>query len=88
MFADVEITTTVLNDVIVVADSTLQSDGDRPVAFIALGDNKFEKRALKLGLKHHGRNQVLEGIKPGEQIVTEGSFILKSELRKGELAEE
>ena len=88
MFADVEITTTVLKDVIVVPDSTLQSDGDRQVAFIALGDNKFEKRVLKLGLEHHGRNQVLEGIKPGEQIVTEGSFILKSELLKGELEEE
>ena len=29
--------------------------------------------------------QVLEGLKAGEKIVTEGSFILKSEMLKGEL---
>ena len=32
--------------------------------------------------------QVLAGIKEGEHVVTEGSFILKSELLKGELREE
>jgi len=88
MFADVEITTTIMKDVIVIPDSTLQSDGDQQAVFIALGDNKFEKRIVKLGMEQHGRVQVLEGIKPGEQIVTEGSFILKSELLKGELGEE
>jgi len=88
MFADVEITTTVLNDVLVIPDSTLQSDGDQQAVFIALGDNKYEKRVLRLGMEQHGRVQVLDGIKPGDQIVTEGSFILKSELLKGELGEE
>ena len=81
-------TTTIMKDVIVIPDSTLQSDGDQQAVFIALGDNKFEKRIVKLGMEQHGRVQVLEGIKPGEQIVTEGSFILKSELLKGELGEE
>jgi multidrug efflux pump subunit AcrA (membrane-fusion protein) len=88
MFADVEITTTILKDVVVIPDTTLQSDGDQQAIFIALGDNKFEKRIVKLGKEQHGRVQVLEGIKPGEQIVTDGSFILKSELLKGELGEE
>ena len=36
----------------------------------------------------YGRVQVLEGLKEGERVVTEGSFILKSELLKGELGEE
>jgi hypothetical protein len=32
--------------------------------------------------------QVLGGLKSGEKVVTEGSFILKSEMLKGELGEE
>ena len=32
--------------------------------------------------------QVLEGVKAGEKVVTEGSFILKSEMLKSELADE
>jgi hypothetical protein len=31
---------------------------------------------------------VLEGLKLGEKVVTDGSFILKSEMLKGELGEE
>lgn len=88
MFADVEITTTIINDVMVIPDSSLQSDGDKQVAFVALGDNKFEKRTVTLGREQRGRVQVLEGLKVGDEIVTEGSFILKSELLKGELGEE
>ena len=88
MFADVEITTTVMKDVLVISDSALQTDEDKQVVFIALDVNKYEKRSVKLGREQRGRVQVVEGIKPGEKVVTEGSFILKSELLKGELGEE
>jgi multidrug efflux pump subunit AcrA (membrane-fusion protein) len=88
MFAEVEITTSVLNDVLVISDRALQSDGDAQVVFVALGQNRFEKRSVGLGMEQMGRVQVLEGLKPGEELVTEGGFILKSELLKGELGEE
>jgi len=88
MFADVEITTTIMEGIIAIPDTALQSDGDRQVAFVALGENKFEKRPVTLGLEQRGRVQVLDGLKVGEEVVTEGSFILKSELLKGELGEE
>jgi membrane fusion protein, heavy metal efflux system len=88
MFADVEITTTMLENVLLISDSALQTDGDNQIIFVALDGNKFEKRVVKLGEEQQGRVQVLEGLKPGEKVVTEGSFILKSEMLKGELGEE
>jgi RND family efflux transporter MFP subunit len=88
MFADVEIVTTVLQDVIVIPDTAIQTDEDKQVIFVALDGNRFEKRPVKLGMEQHGRAQVLEGLKVGEKVVTEGSFILKSEMLKGELGEE
>ncbi len=82
MFTDVEITTTMIEDVLIISDKALQTEGDAQIVFVALGDGKFEKRVVKLGLERHGRVQVLEGIKEGESVVTTGSFILKSELLK------
>lgn len=88
MFADVEIVTTVQEKVLLIADTALQTNGDDQIAFVALDEGKFEKRVVKTGLAHHGRVQVLEGIKEGEKVVTTGSFILKSELLKAALGDD
>jgi RND family efflux transporter MFP subunit len=88
MFADVEIVTTVLPDALLITDTALQTDGDAQIVFIALSDNRFEKRIVKTGMEQHGRVAVLEGVREDEKVVTEGSFILKSEMLKGELGEE
>lgn len=88
MFADVGIVTTVLRDVIVIPDTALQTDKDKQVVFVGLGGNKFEKRVVKLGMEQQGRAQVVDGLKVGDKVVTDGSFILKSEMLKGELGEE
>ena len=87
MFADVEIVTTVLDNVLLIPDSALQTAGDDQIVFVALGDNKFEKRVVKLGDEQEGHQQVLDGLKPGEQVVTEGSFVLKSEMLKGAMGD-
>lgn len=88
MFADVEIVTTVLDNVLLIPDGALQTDGDNQIVFVSLDGNKFEKRVVKLGLEQSGRVQILSGVKAGEKVVTEGSFILKSEMLKGQLGEE
>ncbi len=88
MFADVEIAKTVLKDVIIIPDQALQTLDDAKIVFVARSDTMFEKRVITTGLEQHGRLQVLAGLKAGDRVVTEGSFILKSELLKGELGEE
>lgn len=87
MFADVEITTAILSDAIVVPEAALQSDEDRQVVFVALDATKFQKRGVKIGLRHRGRVQVLDGLKLGEKIVVEGGFVLKSQMLKGEMGD-
>lgn len=85
MFADVEITTDVLRDALIISDAALQTEEDNQIVFVALDRNRFQKRVVKLGLEHQGRVQMLEGVKKGEKVVTDGSFILKSEMLKGEM---
>ena len=88
MFADVEIVTTILDNVLLIPDSAVQTSGNDQVVFIAIQDNKFEKRVVQLGLEQSGQVQIQSGVKPGEKVVTEGSFILKSEMLKSELGGE
>jgi multidrug efflux pump subunit AcrA (membrane-fusion protein) len=88
MFAEMAITTGIVNDALLASDAAVQTEGEGKIAFVALDGNRFEKRRLKTGLEAGGRVQILEGIRAGERVVTEGSFTLKSELLKGELGEE
>jgi multidrug efflux pump subunit AcrA (membrane-fusion protein) len=88
MFADVEIVRTVQQNVLLISDIALQSEGDNQIVFVALDGNKFEKRVIKIGMEQHGQLEVIEGLKEGEKVVTTGSFILKSEMLKSELGEE
>ncbi len=88
MFADVEIVTTMLANVLLIPDRALETEGEKQIVFVALDGNKFEKRVVKLGLEQSGRVQILDGVKAGENVVTDGGFILKSEMLKGELGEE
>ena len=88
MFADVEIVTTMLDKVLLISDSALETDGENQIVFVALAGNQFEKRIVKLGQEQSGRVQILDGVKAGENVVTTGGFILKSELLKGQLGED
>ena len=88
MFADVAITTTVLENALVIPDKSLETDGTDQIVFVSLGKNRFEKRIVEPGLESQGRVQILRGLKAGEQVVSRGGFILKSEQLKGELGEE
>jgi len=88
MFADVEIVMQVLKDVLIVPDDALQTLDDQQIVFVATSPNTFAKRIVKVGLEQNGQAEILDGIQEGEQVVTKGSFLLKSELLKGELGEE
>ncbi|GHB03980.1 hypothetical protein GCM10009069_28220 [Algimonas arctica] len=52
---------------------------------IALGEGRFEPRAIEIGTSIGGRTEVLLGLKSGERIVASGQFMLDSEanLREG-----
>ena len=54
--------------------------GARHVAFVSLGEGKFEPRDVEIGVStDDGKVEVLGGLKPGEKVVTSGQFLLDSE---------
>jgi cobalt-zinc-cadmium efflux system membrane fusion protein len=64
-----------------VPEAAVQSIGDRQFVFLPIKDNEgsFAMRVVRLGPAANGYYAVLEGLKPNDEVVTEGSFILKAE---------
>jgi cobalt-zinc-cadmium efflux system membrane fusion protein len=64
-----------------VPEAAVQSIGDRQFVFLPIKDNEgsFAMRAVRLGPAANGYYAVLDGLKPNDEVVTEGSFILKAE---------
>lgn len=56
-----------------------ESDGTM-TGWVTTDRHKFLQRKLKLGLQADGRYQVLEGLRPGELVVTEGAVFLSNIL--------
>jgi cobalt-zinc-cadmium efflux system membrane fusion protein len=59
-----------------------EGDGTMTVWFTT-DRHRFTKRTVKIGLQHEGYDQILEGVRPGEQIVTKGAVYLDN-LANGE----
>lgn len=83
----------------VVPPDAVQREGDCRYVFVRADETTFDMRAVRLGIRgdvdvpreggarREPRVEVLEGLRPGEQVVTTGSFILKAEVLKGRLGD-
>ncbi len=79
MFATVVIRSPVHREVVAIPEQAIIHSGARNVAVMALGGGYFEPREVKLGVAAEGYVEVLEGIRPGEQIVTASQFLIDAE---------
>lgn len=61
----------------VVPVSALVDEDGKMVAYVQAEGEAFERRELKLGVREGNRVQVLEGIKAGERLVTEGAYSIR-----------
>jgi len=82
MFVGVIITPSTTINILVVPEQAVRQVEGRTVVFVPAGNNRFEARPIKTGRTFPGFIEVLEGVKEGDRIVTEGSFTLKSEVLK------
>ena len=57
--------------------SAIVDDGGRPVVFVQVAGESFERRPVRLGIQEGGYLQVLDGIIPGERVVTRGADLIR-----------
>jgi cobalt-zinc-cadmium efflux system membrane fusion protein len=60
-----------------------EGDGSMTVWLTADG-HRFTRRTVKIGLRYAGYDQVLEGVRPGERMVTKGAVFLDNLVADGE----
>jgi cobalt-zinc-cadmium efflux system membrane fusion protein len=80
MYATIRVYSDPEKNVLVVPESAIQRDRDRRFVFVQRDPQSFEVRDVKLGQSSGDMVKILDGLKEGESIVTQGAFVLKSEL--------
>ncbi len=84
MFANVELRGVLAEKRTLAPVEAVIDTGRRKVAFVSLGGGKFEPRDVRTGVEADGTVEILEGLRPGEMVVTSGQFLLDSEARMRE----
>jgi membrane fusion protein, copper/silver efflux system len=81
MFADVTIHAQRTVDAIVIPAESVVRSGEREQVFVVTAPGKFAPRAVRLGVSAQGMVQVLDGVSPGERVVTSSQFLIDSESK-------
>lgn len=82
MFATVRLFSEAQPDRLFVPESALQRDQGKTFVFVQRTAGEYELREVQIGESNGTHTSVLTGLTEGEPIVTEGAFVLKSELLK------
>jgi len=87
MFARVTLPGAARTSVLQVPQAAIQEHEGKSFVFVHTGGDGFERRDVTLGRRAGEIVEVVEGIAPGDQVVTGGGFALKSRLLAGLLEE-
>lgn len=80
MFTNVEIKIN-LGRRLVVPESAVLDTGKAAVVYVDLGNDAFEPREIKTGIRTEGYVEVLRGLKSGEKVVAAANFLVDSEAQ-------
>lgn len=85
MFGRARILTGGKHAVVRVPESAVQRAQSVDVVFVRRSDDVYETRHVQIGLREGGAVEITKGVRAGEEVVTAGSFLLKTETMKGSI---
>jgi cobalt-zinc-cadmium efflux system membrane fusion protein len=88
MFAAIEIPVDRASSVLAVPDSSIQQIEGKPVVFVRKSENEFEKRHVQTGITGGGYTEIRSGLKAGELVASQGSFVVKTAFLRDLIGEE
>jgi len=78
MFVTSTVNAGTIKDAIALPDSAVLRDNEnQPFVYAEVGSNQFGRRGVTLGENLSGQTQITSGIKPGDQVVGNGSLFLQ-----------
>jgi membrane fusion protein, multidrug efflux system len=78
-FINVALTLSTQADAVVVPSEAVQVGQEGQHVFVVKADKKVEVRPVTVSLTNEGEAVIAEGLRPGEQVVREGQFLLGPE---------
>ena len=88
MFAGIEVPAATSRSVLAVPASAVQEINGENMVFVPHDHLFFEKRTVRTGERIGDWIEIVEGLRPGQSVVTNGGFYLKSALLKDQLGGE
>jgi cobalt-zinc-cadmium efflux system membrane fusion protein len=85
MFAEVTVRTQE-QSVLAVPPAALQQVGSTTTIFVKRGPRRFEFLNVTIGESSNEYVEIKDGLKEGDEVVTEGSYALKSEALRGQMS--
>ncbi|HKP56076.1 MAG TPA: efflux RND transporter periplasmic adaptor subunit [Polyangiales bacterium] len=80
MYAQVELASDIGSRIQVPASAVVYT-GPRRLVFVDLGEGRFKPQEVRVGGEADGMYEVLEGLAPGDKVVTSGMFLIAAEAR-------
>lgn len=77
MFADVRVATGERAESTAIPVSAIIEEAGQDVVYVMLGGESFERRVVRLGVRDGEYVQVIEGVAPGERVVTRGAYLVR-----------
>jgi membrane fusion protein, heavy metal efflux system len=87
MLAGAEFATGAGTPAVLVPQEAIQQVNGQDVVFVRTASDRFKVQAVQTGENVRGNVRILQGLKPGEQVITRGSFIAKSQLLKSSIGD-
>ncbi|MEN9556969.1 MAG: Cobalt-zinc-cadmium resistance protein CzcB [Planctomycetota bacterium] len=84
MFVRVAIPVTDRRMVLTIPEGAVLEHDRKPFVFVPVGEHAYQRVDIEPGVRTNGVIEVLAGLKPGDRVISEGGFFLKSELLLGE----
>jgi len=78
MFAQARILTRNADGALLLPPSAIQKIGGQAFVFVKLAEDLFDARVVRVGAKHDGRVEIVEGLKSQEVVAVNHAFSLKS----------
>jgi cobalt-zinc-cadmium efflux system membrane fusion protein len=88
MYATAEIERGASRIALFVPEVAVQNLNGNPVVFVRRPNSEFEARPVKTGARVDHEIEIVQGLKTGEQVVTDGAFVVKSQFLTRSLAQE
>lgn len=82
-FAKVGIATGEVRQRLAIPDAAVIDDGGKPVAYVQVEGEAFERRVLTVDVRSRGLTGVSDGVAPGERVVTKGAYEIKLAAASG-----